>query len=66
MSSDANIAAHLSIGPNANGQQNLTGFVEIFFTSIWWITGDMLVNSVVEKYFSIGVPCSSVKSILFF
>jgi len=30
MSSDANIAAHLPIGPNGNGQQNLTGFVEIF------------------------------------
>jgi len=30
MNSDANIAAHLSIGPNVNGQQNLTGFGEIF------------------------------------
>jgi len=27
MNSDANIATHLSIGPNVNGQQNLTGFV---------------------------------------
>jgi len=30
MNSDANIAAHLSSGQNVNGQQNLTGFVEIF------------------------------------
>jgi len=31
INSDANIAAHLSIGPKINnGQQNLTGFVEIF------------------------------------
>jgi len=31
MNSDANIAAHRSIGPsNVNGQQNLTGFVEFF------------------------------------
>jgi len=30
MNSDANIAAHLSIGPNANGKQNITGFVEFF------------------------------------
>jgi len=27
MSSDANIATQLSIGPNVNDQQNLTGFV---------------------------------------
>jgi len=26
MNSDASIAAHLSIGPKINGQQNLTGF----------------------------------------
>jgi len=30
MKSDANTAAHLSIGPNVDGQQNLTGFVECF------------------------------------
>ena len=30
INSDANIAAHLSIGPNVINQQNLTGFVEIF------------------------------------
>jgi len=30
MNSDANIVAHLSIGPKASGQQNLTGFVELF------------------------------------
>jgi len=29
MNSDANIVAHLSIGPKASGQQNLTGFVEL-------------------------------------
>jgi len=35
MNSDANIVAHLSTGPNVNGQQNLTGFIEFFFfTSI--------------------------------
>jgi len=27
MNIDANRAAHLSIGPNSSGQQNLTGFV---------------------------------------
>jgi len=27
---NANVAAHLSIGPNVNGKQNLTGFVECF------------------------------------
>jgi len=31
MSSDVNIAGHLSIGPIVTGQQNLTGFVELFF-----------------------------------
>ena len=30
MNSDANIAAHLSIGPNVNGKQNLNGFIEFF------------------------------------
>jgi len=30
MNSDANRAAHLSVGPNVSGQQNLTGFVELF------------------------------------
>jgi len=30
MNSDANIATHLSIGPNVNGQQSLSGFVEFF------------------------------------
>jgi len=54
MDSDANIAAHLSIGPKVNGQQN-TGFVEFFLTSFWWITVDMLVISVVEKYFRLGL-----------
>jgi len=54
MSSDADIAAHLSIGTNVNGQQNLTSFVD-FFNSIWWITHDMLVISVVEKYFRLGL-----------
>jgi len=54
MSSDADIAAHLPIGPNVNHQQNLTSFVE-FFSSIWWITVDMLVISVVEKYFPLGL-----------
>jgi len=43
-----------AIGPKVNGQQNLTGFV-VFFTSIWWITVDMLVISVVERYFRLGL-----------
>jgi len=30
MNTDANIAAHLSVGPNVNAQQNHTGFVEFF------------------------------------
>jgi len=30
MKSDANIVAHQSIGTNISGQQNLTGFVELF------------------------------------
>jgi len=30
MTSDANVNAHLSIRPNVNGQQNITGFVEFF------------------------------------
>jgi len=42
MNSDANIATHLPIGPNVNGQQNLTGFIA-FFSSIWWITDEMLL-----------------------
>ena len=28
--SDANITVHLSIGPKVSGQQNLTGFFELF------------------------------------
>jgi len=58
MNIDANIAAHLSVGPNVNGQQNLTGFVEFFFTSIChgW-------NASYEKVLStwIEVPYSSKK-----
>jgi len=30
MKSDINTAAHLWIGPNVNGQRNLTGFVDFF------------------------------------
>jgi len=55
INSDANIAAHLSIGPNVNGQQDLTVFVDFFLSSIWWIADDMLVISVVEKYFRLGL-----------
>jgi len=33
MNIDANIVGHLSIGPNVNGQQNLTGFVEFLAIS---------------------------------
>jgi len=46
----ANIAGHLYIGPNVNGQQNLTGFVEFLAVS-GWIADDILVINVVEKYF---------------
>jgi len=43
MNRETNIATHLSIGTNVNGQQKLTGFVE-FVTSNWWmISVDMLV-----------------------
>jgi len=52
MKSDANIAAHLSIGPKLSGHQHLR--FRCFFTSIWWITVDMLVISVVERYFRLG------------
>ena len=31
MDSDANIAVHLSLGTEFNGQQNLTGFAEFFY-----------------------------------
>jgi len=31
MNSDANIAAQLSIRPKVNGQQNLTGFLKLFY-----------------------------------
>jgi len=51
MNSDANIAAHLSIGPKVNCQQNLIGSVELFFTCIWWITVAMPVITVVERCF---------------
>jgi len=53
--SDANIAEHLSTGPNVDGQQNLTGFVEFFFSIIWWITDEKLGISAVEKYFWLGL-----------
>jgi len=55
MGSDANIAIHLSLGPKVNDQQNLTSFAEFFFTSIWWITVDMLVISLVEMCFRLGL-----------
>jgi len=53
MNNDANVAAHLSIGPNVNGQQNLTGFVEIFYKCLWMIFNDMLVINIVERYFQL-------------
>jgi len=56
MNSDANVAAHLSTGTNAIGKQNLTGFISFFSSRpMWWITNDMLVISVVEKYFRLGL-----------
>jgi len=33
MNIDANIAGYLYIGPNVNGRQNLTGFLEILAVS---------------------------------
>jgi len=33
MNIDTNIAGHVSVGPNVNGQQNLTGFVEFLAVS---------------------------------
>ena len=55
MNSDAKIAAHLSIGPNVNGQQNLIGFVQFFHQYLWMIFVDMLVFSVVERWFRLGL-----------
>jgi len=49
MNSDASIAAHLSSGINVN-KTSL-----VLFISIWWITDDMLVISVVEKFFRLGL-----------
>jgi len=57
VNSDANIAAHLSIGfgANVNGRWKLTGFVELF-TSMWWmISLDMLVISIVERCFRLNI-----------
>jgi len=37
---------------------NKTSLVSLsFFTNIWWITVDMLVLSVVERYFRHGLKC---------
>jgi len=55
MDSDDSIAAHLSIGPIINSQQNHTCFFSFFFTSISWITVGMLVISVAEKHFRLGL-----------
>jgi len=55
MNSDTNILTHLSIGPKANSQLNLNSFIEFFFISIWWITVDVPVISVVEKYIRLGL-----------
>jgi len=65
MSSDAIIVAHLSTGSNVNGQQNLARFSE-FFTSIWWITIDMPVISVVEKYFRLGLSTLFLQELLIY
>jgi len=51
MNSDTIKATRLSVGPNVNGQKNRTGFIE-FFSSIWWITDEVLV---MEKYFWLGL-----------
>ena len=65
MSSDAIIVAHLSTGSNVNGQQNLARFSE-FFTSIWWITIDMPVISVVEKYFRLRLSTLFLQELLIY
>jgi len=55
MNSDANIGGHLSNGPIVMVNKTSLVSLSFFFTSIWWITVDMLVISVVEKYFPLGL-----------
>jgi len=53
MNSDAiaNVTAHLSIGPKANGQKNSLVWLSFFYQYLWMISVDMLVISVVERCF---------------
>jgi len=55
MKCNANKAAHLSNVPKVNGQQNLTGFVELYYQSPWMVSVDMLVTSAVERCFRLGL-----------
>ena len=50
-----NIAAHLSIGQNVNDWQKLIGFVEFFYQYPWMISVGMLVTSVVERCYRLGI-----------
>jgi len=54
MNSDASIAAYLSIAPKDNGKK-ISLVLLSFFTNIWQTTVDMLLISVVEKYFRLGL-----------
>jgi len=49
MNSDADSVAHLSFGPQVNGQQNLTDFVKFFYHYPWMIFVDMPFISVEER-----------------
>ena len=66
MNSAANIAAHLSIGPKVNGQQNLTGFVEFFYQYLvdhGWHASYMCWGKVLSTW--IKVPRSSEKRLIY-
>jgi len=55
MNSDANIAVHLSVGPLQLMVDKTSQVSLSFFASIWWITVDLLVITVVERYFRLGL-----------
>ena len=57
--SDTNEAARLFIGQNVNGQQNLTGLVELFISilSTCMISVDMQAIGFVEWCFRLGINC---------
>jgi len=55
MNNDANIAAHLFIGQHVNDRQKVIGFVEFLYQYSWMISVDMLVISVVDRCFRLGL-----------